>query len=117
MYIWLLLLLFSCMMTISQDIFNIFITCVVYEVRRKGIIYSKTYFFSLSTPCLGVKSQSNKSRFFFFFAKVSNRKIQAYCVFVMCNILFAILKWIWCYEWGHKDLLIQLHLVSLNIND
>lgn len=48
-------------MTISQDIFNICITCVVYEVRRKGIIYSKTYFFSLFTPCLGIKSQSNKS--------------------------------------------------------
>lgn len=59
-YIWLLLLLFSCMMTVSQDIFNICITCVVYEVRRKGIIYSKTCFFSLFTPCLGIKSQSNK---------------------------------------------------------
>lgn len=70
----LLLLLCSCMMTIRQDIFNICITCVVYEVRRKGIIYSKTYFFSLFTHCLGIKkSQSNKSRKnVFFFAKVSN---------------------------------------------
>lgn len=50
------------MVTISQDIFNICITCIVYEVRRKGIIYSKTCFFSLFTPCLGIKSQSNKSR-------------------------------------------------------
>lgn len=59
-------LLFSCMMTISQDIFNICITYIVYEVRRKGIIYSTTYFFSLFTPCLGIKSQSNKSRKTFF---------------------------------------------------
>lgn len=68
----LLFLLFSCMMTISQDIFNICITYIVYEVRRKGIIYSKTYFFSLFTPCLGIKSQSNKSRkrkLFFFLPK------------------------------------------------
>lgn len=34
-YIWLLFLLCSFMMTVSQDIFNICITCFVYEVRRK----------------------------------------------------------------------------------
>lgn len=53
-------------------IFNICIMCVVNEVRRKGIIYSKTYFFSLFTLCLGIKSQSNKSRKKVVFAKVSN---------------------------------------------
>lgn len=67
-------LLLSCMMTVSQDIFNICIMCVVYEVRRKGIIYYKTYFFSLFTPCLELKVTKVFFSFLllFFFAKVSN---------------------------------------------
>lgn len=34
------LLFFSCVITISQDIFNICIMSVVYDVTRKGLIYS-----------------------------------------------------------------------------
>lgn len=60
----------SFMMTVSQDIFNKCITCFVYEVRRKGIIYSKTYFSSLFTSCLGIKVRVTKVDIFF--AKVSN---------------------------------------------
>lgn len=59
-------LLCSFMMTICQDIFNICITCLVYEVRRKGIIYSKTYFLSLFTSCLGIKVRVTKLVLFCF---------------------------------------------------
>lgn len=95
-YILLLLLLCSCMMTIRQDIFNICITCVVYEVRRKGIIYSKTYFFSLFTHCLGIKkSQSNKSRknMFSFLPKcpIVFKEFKV-IVFLLC-VIFCLLFW------------------------
>lgn len=83
--------LFSCVMTISQDIFNICITCVVYEVRRKGIIYSKTYFFSLFTPCLGIKSQSNKSRNNLGFMCPLVFK-NARLLFLLC-VIFCLLFW------------------------
>lgn len=85
-------LLLSCMMTISQDIFNICIMCVVYEVRRKGIIYYKTYFFSLFTPCLEIKSQSNKSVFFFFFFFLPKCPIvfkHSRLLCFLCNVMFC----------------------------
>lgn len=30
-------------------------------------------------------------------------------VFLLCNTMFAIVNQIWCYEWGHRDLLFLLH--------
>lgn len=79
--------------------------CVVYEVRRKGIIYCKTYLFSLFTPCLGIKVRLTKVDSFFS-PKVSNSllNIGGYCAFVRCNVVFAIWNWTRCLEWERQVL-------------
>lgn len=73
------------------DIFNICITFVMYDMKRKGIIYSKTHFFSLFTPCVGIKfrvTKAEKDILFFFFAKVSDsfETFNIYCAVFICNI-------------------------------